>query len=124
MAASRMGISMPSVWDIECIDDELMIYSAAEIGRFCQVLGMSPRELFGIELNAVPISATDLATLIREHCHTRGIAIQQFEDAVGWHVAQSLDEPERFLLQNYSLEGIQDICRELGVDWQRFILSL
>src|SRR5436190_10689681 len=67
-AASRMGISSPSLWDIECIDDELTIYSPTEIGRFCQVLGVSPRELFGIDLQAAPLTATDLATLIREHC--------------------------------------------------------
>jgi len=65
-----------------------------------------------------------LAALIREHCRSRGITIGQFEDASGWHLAKSLDDPARFLHDDYSLDGIQDICRELGVDWQRFILSL
>ena len=119
-----MCISSASLWDIECIDDELTIYSPTEIRRFCQVLGVSPRELFGIELQAAPLTASDLATLIREHCGSRGITIQQFEDASGWHLAKSFEDPERFLHDDYSIDGIQDICRELGVDWQRFILSL
>jgi hypothetical protein len=36
-----MGISTASLWDIECIDDELTIYSPTQIRRFCQVLGVS-----------------------------------------------------------------------------------
>jgi hypothetical protein len=118
-----MGISIPSLWDIEC-SDELPIYSPTKIRRFCEVLGVPPRALFGIELLAAPITATALATLIREHCQLRGITIEQFEDSSGWHVSKSLDDPERYLHNDYSIEGIQDICRELGVDWQRFILSL
>jgi hypothetical protein len=119
-----MGISPGSFWDIECIDDELTIYSPTEIRRFCQVLSVSPRELFGIELQAAPLTAADLAALIREHCRSRGITIEQFEDASGWHLAKGLDAPERFMHDDYSIDGIQDICRELGVDWHRFILSL
>ena len=119
-----MGISSASLWDIECIDDELTIYSTTDMRRFCQVLSVSPRELFGIELQAAPLTATDLAALIREQCRSRGITIEQFEDASGWHLAKSLDDPERLLHDDYSIDGIQDICRELGVDWQRFILSL
>jgi transcriptional regulator with XRE-family HTH domain len=123
-AAARMGISSASLWDIECIDDELTIYPPAEVQRFCQVLRISPRELFGIELQAAPLTATDLAVLIREHCRARSITIEQFEDISGWYLTKSLDDPEKFLERGYSIDGIQDICRELGVDWQRFILGL
>src|SRR5437879_12920395 len=105
-----MGISSPSLWDIECIDDELTIYSPTEIRRFCQVLSVSLRELFGIELQAAPLTATDLAVLIREHCRSRGITIEQFEDSSGWYVAKSLDNPESFLHADYRIHGIQDIC--------------
>lgn len=119
-----MDISTPSLWDIECIDDELTIYSPARIRRFCQVLDISPRELFGIELQESPLTATDLVGLIREHCRSRGITIQQFEDASGWRLAESLDDADRFMQDGYSIDGIQDICRELGVDWLRFILGL
>ena len=123
-AAARMGISTAALWDIECIDGDLTNYSPTEIRQFCQVLGVSPRELFGIDPESHAITAIALADLIREHCRSRAIAVQQFEDATGWHVAKSLDDPERFLHDDYSIEGIQDICRELGVDWRRFILSL
>jgi DNA-binding XRE family transcriptional regulator len=123
-AASRMGISSASLWDIECCDDELkMIYSPAQIALFSRVLGIRARELFGIELEEGGISATELATLIREHCRSRRITVEQFEDSAGWSIAQSLEQPERFL-HDYSIDGIQDICRELDINWQRVILSL
>ena len=118
-----MGISTASLWDIEC-SDELPIYSPTEIRRFGDVLRVSPRELFSIESQTAPLTATALATLIREHCQSRGITIEQFEESTGWYVGKSLDDPERFLHEDYSIEGIQDICRALGVDWQRFVLSL
>jgi hypothetical protein len=123
-ASSRMDISQPALWDIECLDDELTIYSPAKIRRFCEVLCIRPRELFGIESQATPLGVADLAALIREHCRSRAITIEQFEDSSGWRVAKSLDDPERCFLDDNSIDGIQDICRELGVDWQRFILSL
>jgi transcriptional regulator with XRE-family HTH domain len=122
-AADRMGISSASLWDIECCAEELLIYSPARIRQFSDVLGISPRGLFGIESQAAPITARELIALIREHCRSRAITIEQFEDASGWRVAHNLDEPEKFL-HDYDIEGIRDICGELGVDWQRFILSL
>jgi len=87
------------------------------------VLGIRPSELLGVEITDSAVGADQVAQLIREHCRSRGISIAQFEEAAGWWVAESLDEPQR-LLQDYSLDGIQDICHELGVDWQRLILSL
>ena len=79
-----MGISTASIWDIECIDGDLTNYSPTEIRGFCQVLSITPRELFGIESQATAINVGELAALIREHCRSRNITVQQFEDACGW----------------------------------------
>jgi transcriptional regulator with XRE-family HTH domain len=122
-AASMMGISGPCVWDIETHEEEIgSCYSVADVQRFCGVLGIQPRELFGFEAASPSLSAHEIAVLIREHCRSRGITAAQFEDAAGWSVAKSLDEPERFR-HDYPIDGIMDICRELGVDWKRFIES-
>jgi hypothetical protein len=118
-----MGILQASIWDIECCDEELMIYSPAEIRGFCDVLGISPRDLFGVQLGAAVLTATELVARIQAHCRSRGITVAQFEDSSGWRVAHNLDEPKKFL-HDYSMAGILDICRELGVNWESFILSL
>ena len=123
-AAALMGISLPSVWDIECYDDELTIYSANDIQKFCKALNISPRGLFGIESLAAPLNATDLVALILEHCRLHDLTIEQFEDISGWNLIKSIDDPERFLHSDYSIDGIQEICHALEIDWQRFILGL
>ena len=61
--------------------------------------------------------------LIREECRKRGVTLEQFEDAVGWRLSQCMDPPER-LLEDMTLDGLQWLCRELGIDWHRVILSL
>jgi transcriptional regulator with XRE-family HTH domain len=123
-AASRLGISVPCLWDIESGDDELSTcYSPTEVRQFCEVLGVRPAELFSIEATGTPVSAEDLARLVHAHCQSRGIPLSQFEDAVGWRLADSLGEPQR-LLQALSIDGLRELCRELGVDWQKVILSL
>jgi transcriptional regulator with XRE-family HTH domain len=123
-AATRMGISTPCVWDIETYDDELeSVYSPANIQRFCLVLAISPAELFGIQVASPAITIKDLVTLIRDYCQAGGLNIEQFENAAGWHIAASLDDPECFL-HDYTIDGIKHICEELKVDWQRFMLSL
>jgi hypothetical protein len=118
-----MGVSGPCVWDIETHEDEISsCYSVADVQRFCRVLGIAPRDLFGFESTVSPLTAAALAALIREHCRSRTITTEQFEDAAGWSVAKSLDEPERFR-HDYPIDGIIDLCRELGEDWERFIES-
>jgi transcriptional regulator with XRE-family HTH domain len=123
-AARLMCISSALLREIESVEDELTsIHSPADVQRFCSVLGIRPQELLGVRSNARPLTAGEMAGLICEHCQSKGLAIGHFEHAVGWSVARSLERPVRFL-HDYSVSGIQDICRELGVNWERFALAL
>jgi len=122
--AARTGVSEPSVWDLETHDDELMmVYSPAELQRFALAFSVAPRELVGTEERGDPMSADELASMIRQHCRTRNLTLDEFGDAAGWDVSKAADAPQ-LLLTDFSLDGIRDICGELGVDWQRFISGL
>ena len=77
----------------------------------------------GTEERDDPMSADELASIIREHCRTRNITLDEFADAAGWDVSKAADAPQ-LLLSDFSLDGVRDICRELGVEWQRFIRGL
>ena len=122
--AARAGILASSAFDLESYDDEMMtVYSPAELQRFAGVLGIPASELLGIGKAGDPLTPVMLAAAIAEFCVLRAITVREFEEAVGWHVAASLGQPERFA-HDYSIEGIRDICRELGIDWQRFITGL
>jgi transcriptional regulator with XRE-family HTH domain len=123
-AAQRMGISAPSVWDIECFEDDLSsCYTPMEIQQFCRVLGIRLIDLFGVEPSETALSASDLVRLIHDECRSRGVTVTQFEDSVGWGVSAGMDPPER-LLEEMTLDGLQSLCRELRVDWHRVILGL
>jgi hypothetical protein len=82
-----------------------------------------PRELFGVTTTEPAVSAGELADLIRAECGKRGITLEQFEDAVGRRLSECIDPPER-MLEDMSLDGLQWLCRELGIHWHRVILGL
>jgi hypothetical protein len=119
-----MDIPVDCIWDIETQEDELCTsYSPADIQSFCQVLGVRPADFFLIKQTEPPITAEQLASLIREHCRSHNLSLAAFEDAVGWDLSDSLDDPE-MLFEDVSTEGLQWICKELGVDWHRIIAGL
>lgn len=123
-AARQMGLSSASVWDIEkCKGDLSACYSPSQVRQFCRVLGVVPAELFGAETAQAPVSATELVRLIHAQCRSRGVTLEQFEDAVGWRLSESIKPPER-LLEDMTIDGLRWLCRELRIDWHRVILSL
>ena len=123
-AADRMEISIASLGDRESYDNELCsVYSPTDIQRFSRVFAIKPTELLGVETVEAAILPEDIARLIREHCQSHSLSVEQFEDAAGWYVAENLTALQKFL-QDYTIDGIQDICRELEVDWKRVIIGL
>jgi len=123
-AAQLMGLSSMSIWDIEIHEDELMTgYSPSEVQLFCRILGVRPAELFGVEIESSPISADELVRLIHEQCRLRGVTLVQFEGAVGWRLSACIETPEH-LLEDITIDGLQWLCQELGMDWRRVILAL
>jgi len=123
-AAQQMGISSPSVWDIESFEDELSsCYSPSEVQHFSRVLGVHAVELFDAKILDSPISAVELVRLIHEQCRLRAVSLEQFGDIVGWRLNACIEPPER-LLEDISIDGLQWLCRELAIDWHRVISSL
>ena len=121
--ASRSGVSA-NVWDIEAFDDELTCcHSPKQVQQLCRVLGIQPVELFGAEISESPVSANELVQRIHEECRSRGVTLEQFEDAVGWRLSACMKPPEK-LLEDMTIDGLQWLCRELRIDWHRVLLSL
>ena len=122
--AQPLGVSSSCVWDIESHEDELSsCYSPSQVQQFCCVLGIRPVELFGVEIIEAAISADALAQLIHEHCRSRNLSLEQFGNVVGWDLSACIEPPVK-LIEDMSIDGLQWLCRELGVDWHRVILGL
>jgi DNA-binding XRE family transcriptional regulator len=121
--ATRSDVSQAGVWDIEAFEGDLTCcYSPSDVQKFCRVLGIRPVELFGADISEPAVSAGELVRLIRDECHSRGVTLEQFEDAVGWRLSACIEPPER-LLEDMTVDGLQWLCRELHIDWRRVFLS-
>ena len=117
--ATQSGVRDAGVWDIEeCEGDLTCCYSPSDVQRFCRVLRIHPSELFGERISEPAVSPDELVRRIREECRSRGVTLEQFEDAVGWRLSACIDPPQR-LLEDMTVDGLQWLCRELRIDWRR-----
>ena len=122
--AARSGVTDAGVWDIEDFAGDLTCcYSPKDVQKFCRVLGIRPVELFADTVAESPVSADELVRLIQAECSSRGVTLEQFEDAVGWRLSACIEPPED-LLEDMTVDGLQWLCRELRIDWRRVFLSL
>jgi transcriptional regulator with XRE-family HTH domain len=122
--AARTGVPSAGIWDIEAFEDDLTsCYSPNDLQRLCGVLGIPAVALFGDAIVEPPVSASDLVQRIRAECTLRNASLAEFEDVVGWRLADCIEPPER-LLQGMTIDGMQWLCRELRIDWRRVLLGL
>jgi transcriptional regulator with XRE-family HTH domain len=117
--ATQSGVRDAGVWDIEeCKRDLTCCYSPSDVQRFCRVLRIHPSELFGERISGPAVSPDELVRRIHEECRSRGVTLEQFEDAVGWRLSACIEPPQR-LLEDMTVDGLQWLCRELRIDWRR-----
>src|SRR5882672_6867430 len=115
-AAAQMRVTPAAVSAMEMDDDEIgSCCTLADVGRFAGVLRTTSRELFDIPAAVSPLRLAELEQLIREHCQSHGISVQQFGEIVDWPVGTNIADLPLVL--------IADICKELHVDWRRVFLS-
>jgi transcriptional regulator with XRE-family HTH domain len=121
---SAAGItSRNNYYDIEQHDDEItMNCSLNEISRICNLLGIHPQDLFCDEILS-KLTIEEVVAKIKEHCAKNKISVSQFEDAAGWRVESCLSNP-KIMLDEWNLDCLKDICRELQINWQQVIFDL
>ena len=121
---SATGItSRNNYYDIEQFDDEMTgNCSLNNISRICNLLNIHPRDLFCGEMLS-QLTLEEVIAKIKEHCAKNKISVSQFEDAAGWRVESCLSNPNA-ALEEWNLDCLKDVCRELQIDWQRVVSSL
>src|SRR5258705_12750236 len=116
--ASLIGITFQLYKDLEFRDNELFqCISLAELGTLSKALNIKASDLFA-EGSASPqgiTSLNQLAEAIENYLSKRGKTLPEFETIVGWEIGNALNEPKEFLGVN--VDGLKDICGELGLDW-------
>ena len=123
--ASLLGISWESYNDLETYDDEIiLVISLEQLVTLSHALGIDLVEFFsnGAPKPAESVSLEALAESINEYLTANKLTVAEFEDAVGWELANCLTEPREFL--NLNLDGLMDVTRPLSVDWRAVLAGL
>ena len=93
-----------------------------EISRISKLLDVHPRDLLCDE-KPVAISISDVVKNIQKHCTEKKIPINKFEDIVGWRVEGCLTNPTK-ALNEWNIDCLMDVSRELNIDWRCVIAGL
>ncbi|MBI4748154.1 MAG: helix-turn-helix transcriptional regulator [Acidobacteria bacterium] len=109
--AITLDISFEWYRDIEAYDDEVVeTLSIHQFIKLCGVLQVDPVELF-----SHPISLTSFIDTIKEHLEYHKITVSDFEEQVGWEIAEILENPS--LLLKLNLTALMDLCRYTNTNW-------
>ena len=111
--------------DVEADDFEVInnisLHALAMIGR---TVGLTPLQIVnGFE--AEPPSEVIPLSALRAHAQMRmlsdGLSVEEFSTRVGWDLAPLLSDLDP--IHKYTVQGLQDICRDIGVDWRAALSS-
>jgi DNA-binding XRE family transcriptional regulator len=116
--AALLDLSWESYRDLEMHDDEILdSVSLQELVTLSKALGIDLVEFFS-DGGAKPddsVSLDALAGKIKDYIAAHGLTVAEFEEAVGWEVANCLTDPSQFM--SFNLDGLMDVTGPLGVDW-------
>ena len=116
-------ISDSNYYDIEEHDrDFTYCYSLGELTKVCEKLGIHPRDLF-CDKTSVVISISKITEKIKTHCIEKKISIGEFEDIAGWKLESCLLNPAT-ALDDWNIDCLIDVSRELQIDWKCVIAGL
>ena len=123
--ASLLGISRESYFDLEDYDDEITnTVSLRQLVLLSKAIGIDFVEFFsnGAPKPAQSVSLEALAEKINEYVKAHNLTVAEFEEEVGWELANSLADPSQF--SNLNLDGLMDVTRPLGIDWRAVLADL
>jgi len=124
-AARAAGLTVSCYYDLEAYDDE--VFTSISLGQLCRLataLGTRAEKLIGSTEHAVPsaIPPEALVALLQTRILGLNEDTHAFGERVGWDIEGLLSSPER-LWEHYTVDSLQDICRELGLDWANVLAS-
>lgn len=118
--AELIGINLPSYFDLESYDDEVVdCLSLSELRKMYRALNMTPADLFSEDVSgnddARHLSFAEFSKKVKSHIESHGMTVPEFEDKVGWELQSLLNDPEEIWERN--VQFLKDVCVEVGIDW-------
>lgn len=118
--AELIGINLPSYFDLESYDDEVVdCLSLSELRKLYRALDMTPADLFSEEArgsdDAGHLSFAEFSKKVKSHIESHGMTVPEFEDKVGWELESLLNDPAEIWERN--VQFLKDVCVEVGINW-------
>jgi transcriptional regulator with XRE-family HTH domain len=118
--AKNVGLSWNEYFDLELHADEvLMCISLGQLAALGRVLGVAPSVLLTKEETSdhplARLSRSDLSARIQAFIDGAGISLSEFEEQVGWEIAQALYDSDEIL--DWNVDCLSDVCSAIGVNW-------
>lgn len=123
--AALLDLSRESYNDLEVYDEEIIYtLSLQELITLSKALGIDLVEFFsnGASKREESVSLDALAGKINEYIAAHNLTVAEFEEAVGWELANCLTEPSQFM--NFNVDGLMDVSKPLGIDWRAVLAAL
>ena len=121
--ADLIGISIECVWDLASYPDEARTsLSVAQVIDLARAAGITVPELVGAERleSAEPLAHEQFSILMRAAIADGHLTTADFENRVGWHLAEAIEAPDR-LLDLYNWDGLSDVAEAIGVSPWSFV---
>ena len=124
--AEIVGLSIAAYDDLEEDDDEaFMCVSLGQLRSLAEILLIKPMQVVEKNIdyrNQEVITVTQLAERIRENIKYNSEDVESFGERVGWDVSSALEDPNN-IWKDWNLDGLQDICNAVGVNWENVLNS-
>jgi AraC-like DNA-binding protein len=114
--ADLLGISLQCVWDLANYPDEARTsLSVAQVIDLARATGLTVTEIVNEERleSAEPLTHEQISILMRAAIVDGQSTMAEFEDRVGWNLAEAIETPDR-LLDIYNWDGLSDVAGALG----------
>ncbi|HEX6533708.1 MAG TPA: hypothetical protein VF041_03875 [Gemmatimonadaceae bacterium] len=122
-ATVAQTIGLPEGWyfDLEHFNSEVTgNISLDQFLRLAELVGLTPLGILEGPDYPEPnrrISLAQLVDLARQQMQSAGLSVDAYSDRVGWEMAPVFADPA--YLRSYTVDALQGLCREVGVDWHK-----
>ena len=123
--AASLDLTFEGYRDLESFDDEVFdCLSLRQVKTLAEILGVSTVALVapeGAAIPSAPMSPEELVRRLVDHIASQHFTADSFGDHVGWDVVPAVNHAPS-IWDDWNIDCLTDVCRELAVDWLRVLL--
>jgi len=125
VVADAAGLNHNWYFDVEHFDHEVTgNITLDQLIIIARTLGLTPLAVLEGPEFPPPLRRVSLEALAKQaegRMLEQGLSVADFSQRVGWEIAPVFADPQH--VRTYTVDALQQICREAGVDWREALPS-